>query len=102
MAYALLDKIPDKKLYASYGKFIAKSNRKETKRIRINTFPVPGHENGYLRSCFVDLIPTQYEDIMVMGMKDYHTYLSYKYGNYMELPPEEKRKVHPVSKLTLL
>lgn len=102
VVYTLLDKIPDKKLYASYGKFITKNNRKETKRIRINTLPVPGHENGYLRSCFVDLIPTQYENITVMGMKDYHTYLSYKYGNYMELPPEEKRKVHPVSKLGLL
>ena len=35
-------------------------------------------------------------------MKDYETYLSYKYGNYMELPPMEKRKVHPVSKIKLL
>ena len=38
----------------------------------------------------------------VAGMKDFDTYLSYKYGNYMELPPEDKRKVHPVSKLVLL
>jgi len=101
-AYKLLSMIPDKKLYDSYGKFIERSNRKETQRIRINTFPVPGKDNGYLRRCFTELVPTQYENITVMGMKDYHTYLSYKYGNYMELPPEDKRKVHPVSKLTLI
>lgn len=101
-AYIILDKIPDEKLYASFGRFTQKCNRKETKRIRIFSFPVPGHENGYQRRCFLELIPTQFENITVMGMKDYHTYLSYKYGNYMELPPIEKRKVHPISRLKLL
>lgn len=100
--YQILEKIPDEKLYASYNRFISKSNQKETKRIRILTFPVPGNECGYLRKCFVELAPTQFEGITVMGMKDYDTYLSYKYGDYMELPPEEKRKVHPISKLKLL
>lgn len=100
--YCLLAQISDEKLYASYGRFVEKCNRKETKRIRINTFPVPGHENGYPRSCFIDLVPMTYENITVMGMRDYHTYLSYKYGDYMQLPPESKRKIHPVSKLTLI
>lgn len=102
MIYCLLDQISDEKLYASYNRFVQNSNRKETKRIRINTLPVPGHENGYLRSCFIDLVPMTYENITVMGMRDYHTYLSYKYGDYMQLPPENKRKIHPVSKLTLI
>lgn len=100
--YQILEKIPDDKLYASYNKFIARSNKRDTKRIRILTFPVPGYECGYLRKCFTELIPTKFEDIAVMGMKNYDTYLSYKYGNYMELPPVEKRKVHPISKLQLL
>ncbi len=102
IAYQLLDKISDEKLYASYQRFIQKNNRKETKRIRIYTLPVPGHEGGYLRSCFTNLIPTKFESLIVMGMKDYKTYLTYKYGNYMKLPPKSKRKVHPVSKLGLL
>ena len=55
-----------------------------------------------MRCWFEKLIPTQFEGISLMGMKNYDEYLSYKYGNYMELPPVEKRKVHPVSKLTLL
>ncbi len=100
--YVLLSCIPDKQLYDSFTKFTNACDRKQTKRIRIFAFPVPGHENGYMRCWFEKLIPTQFEGISLMGMKNYDEYLSYKYGNYMELPPVEKRKVHPVSKLTLL
>lgn len=100
--YELLDKIDDDKLYHSFSKFTEKCNKKQTKRIRIFAFPVPGKEYGYLRSCFEIVIPTEFEGVHLMGMKDYETYLRYKYGNYMELPPVEKRKVHPVSKLKLL
>lgn len=100
--YILLDRVPDKKLYASFSRFAKKCNRKITKRIRILTLPVPGHENGYLRSCFEELVSVEFEGIELMGMCDYDTYLSYKYGNYMELPAIEKRKVHPVSKIKLL
>lgn len=102
IAYTVLDKIPDKKIYSSFGKFTEKSNKKETKRIRIFSFPVPGNQYGYLRSCFETLISTEFEGVELMGMEDYDTYLSYKYGDYMKLPPVEKRKVHPVSKLKLL
>lgn len=102
IAYQLLAKISDDKLYASYQRFIEKNNRKNTKRIRIYTLPVPGHEGGYLRRCFTQLVLVKFETLSVKGMKDYNTYLSYKYGNYMELPPIEKRKVHPVSRLKLL
>lgn len=99
--YRCLAKIPDKKLYRSFDQFYSKCNKKKTKRIRIYGLPVPGKENGYLRTCFTKLVPTKFEHIEVMGMKNYDVYLSYKYGNYMELPPMEKRKVHPVSKLKL-
>lgn len=102
LVFELLYKIPEEKLYHSYDKFIEKCDRKKTKRIRIFAFPVPGKQFGYERSSFDELEEIEFEKIMLMGMKDYHTYLSYKYGNYMELPPVEKRKVHPVSKLKLI
>lgn len=102
MLYLLLDMVPDTRLYSSYSRFAQKYNRKRTKRIRILAFPVPGKENGYLRSCFEDLMPTDFDGVMLMGMRNYDIYLSYKYGDYMQLPPVEKRKVHPVSKLKLL
>lgn len=100
--YKILDKIPDRWLYTSFNHFIWQCNQKKTKRIRILTFPVPGCENGYLRTSFENVVPIEFEGIKLMGMKDYNTYLSYKYGDYMKLPPIEKRKIHPVSKLKLL
>lgn len=100
--YKILDKIPDEKLYKSFTKFIHKCNQKSTKRVRIFAFPVPGKENGYLRSCFENLEPIEFEGINLIGMRDFHTYLKYKYGNYMEMPPLEKRKTHPVSRLKLI
>lgn len=33
-------------------------------------------------------------DLKVMGLKNYHQYLTNLYGDYMKLPPEEKRKTH--------
>lgn len=102
LGYILLDTIPDDKLYTSFAKFTDKCNRKKTKLIRIFSFPVPGRQNGYLRSCFEKVIPTEFEGVQLLGMKNYDVYLRYKYGNYMELPPVEARKVHPVSKLKLL
>ena len=40
--------------------------------------------------------------MVLPGAKDYNGYLYIKYGDYMEMPPIEKRKIHPVSKLKLL
>lgn len=98
---SMLSTVPTDKLYASYTKFYSRANRKKTKRVRINTLPVPGKENGYPRVCFEEIEPVLFENTMLYGMKDYDSYLSYKYGNYMEMPPVSMRKVHPVSSLVL-
>lgn len=36
----------------------------------------------------------QFEDTKFIGVADYDSYLSHLYGNYMQLPPEEKRHIH--------
>lgn len=36
----------------------------------------------------------QFEDMQLRGMDLYDEYLTYTYGDYMQLPPEEKRKTH--------
>ena len=36
------------------------------------------------------------------GIKDYDNYLSFKFGDYMELQHKEKRIVHPVTGIKLL
>jgi lipopolysaccharide cholinephosphotransferase len=38
----------------------------------------------------------EFEQYIFCGAKDYHNYLQFTYGNYMEFPPEAERKVHPV------
>ena len=35
-----------------------------------------------------------FEGISLKGVKDYHTYLTQIYGDYMSLPPEDKRVAH--------
>lgn len=36
----------------------------------------------------------EFEDIKLYGIKDYHFYLSEKYGDYMQLPPQDKQIPH--------
>lgn len=102
MVYSLLYRIPEEKLYGWYTKFIERSNRKKSRYIRILTFPVPGKQMGYRTEWFLKIGKVMFEGESLAGMKEYDAYLSYKYGNYMELPPEGSRKTHPISKLTLI
>lgn len=50
-----------------------------------------------------EIVPAEYygegamypfEDIQMRGLSMYDEYLSYTYGDYMQLPPEESRKTH--------
>ena len=43
----------------------------------------------------------QFENLSVRVPNGYDTYLRNIYGDYMKLPPIEKRKVHPVCKIKL-
>lgn len=48
------------------------------------------------RSIYDDLINYQFENMSLKGPRDSNTVLSQMYGKYMELPPENKRKLHPL------
>jgi lipopolysaccharide cholinephosphotransferase len=100
--FTLLDLIPDNLLFNSYQSFVKKSNIKPTNRVRILTLPVPGNQNGYQTKWLVNTKNILFEDVELVGMEFSHDYLSYKYGNYMTLPPQNERKTHPISKLKLL
>ena len=67
--------------------------------VRILTFPTPNNEYGYYRCWYENSADIEFEGKVFKGIKDYDSYLSFKFGDYMKLPPKEKRKVHPVSKL---
>ena len=46
------------------------------------------------KSYFNDGIDVQFEDTLIKVPQDYHRYLSQQFGNYMQLPPENRREVH--------
>lgn len=100
--YSLLSRIPLEMVYRHYYRFMNRWNRKETKWVRILTFPTPNRTYGYRKEWYQNSTDYLFEGAKLQGIKDYDTYLSFKFGNYLELPPVEKRKVHPVTSLKLV
>lgn len=46
------------------------------------------------KDMFMESTEVEFEGTMYSAPKDYDTYLKLNYGNYLELPPEDKRKTH--------
>ena len=100
--FYFLSKIPEKKVFAVYHKLIKKSNRKRRNRVRALMFPTFGKEYGYKREWFEPGEDVSFEGYMFQCMKGAKEYLTFSYGNYMQLPSKEKRKVHPVSDIKVI
>lgn len=100
--YKLLAMIPEKKIWNYYHRMVCHANKKQTKMVRILTFPTPNRAYGYERDWYENSSDFLFEGKVFQGITDYDGYLSFKFGEYMELPPAEKRKVHPVSAVRLL
>lgn len=99
--YKILSSIPDKWVYGYYHRIIRNAGKKETDMVRILMFPTPNKAWGYYRCWYENSTDIMFEGVVFRGIEDYDGYLSFKFGNYMELPPEDKRKVHLVSKLEI-
>lgn len=95
--YKLLEKISEQDVFEYYHAMIRRAARRKTRMVRILMFPTPNSEYGYYKSWYEKSADIMFEGINFKGIKDYDSYLSFKFGKYMELPPIEKRKVHPVS-----
>lgn len=101
--YELLYFIPREWLVKSYQHWIDHCMKLgHIKQVRILTFPTPKGVDGYAREWYTDLRLYKFEDCRFPGARDFDGYLKVKYKNYMDMPPVGKRKVHPISKLTLL
>lgn len=48
------------------------------------------------KSIYDDLIDYQFEDLTMKGPRNYKRVLSQMYGDYMKIPPEDKRCSHPM------
>ncbi len=55
---------------------------------------------GYKREWYEDTIDICFEGVQLRGARKYDEYLHFLYGDYLVLPPEEKRKTHPVSAIS--
>lgn len=97
--YRLLARIPERRVLDYYHRMIVQANRKKTKMVRILTFPTPNHEYGYYRNWYENSTDMVFEGKIFQGIRDYDSYLSFKFGDYRKLPPIEKRKIHPVSRI---
>ena len=100
--YVILSKIPEKIIKKYFTKFITLCEGKRTDLVRILTFPTPKGKGlfGYKREWYDELLLYKFDRFSLPGAKDYDGYLRVKYGDYMKLPPENKRKVHPVSEIS--
>lgn len=98
--YKLLDRIPEQKIFQYYHRMIHNADKK-SRMVRILMYPTPNHEWGYYRCWYENSVDTVFENRAFQGIKDYDSYLNFKFGNYMELPPMEKRKVHSVSAIKI-
>ena len=99
--YGLLSRAPLKTVFDIYRRFMEKGNCKETKLVRILTFPTPNRTWGYYRRWYEESVEIEFEGIAFQSIRDWDGYLTFKFGDYMALPPEEKRKVHPVTDIQL-
>jgi len=98
--YFLLSLIPEKYLKDLYSQFERK-HRKKTGWVRSLTFPTPTKDYGY-PSCWWDTFgEIEFEGNAMMTFDKIHEYLTFKYGDYMIIPPECQRKTHPISALKL-
>lgn len=100
--YSILSVIPDKIIKKLYRGLIIKKNSNTSEVVRTLTYPAPKKLDGYYRRWFSETAPILFEGYELEGVKDYQGWLSFEFGDYMKLPPEDKRKTHPVTDIKLI
>ena len=105
--YRNLAKIDIDKVFKSFNKMAYKSRNSKPNRVRILAFPPTGayyrknplkERYGMPKRWFLERAEYDFEGLKIYGTKAYDEFLSYEYGDYMKLPPEDQRDPHaPVS-----
>lgn len=95
--YGLMSKVSLEKIFRHYDRMKDHWNKKSSAWVRILTFPTPNSEYGYLKNWYQSRSLYTFEGHEFYGIKEADAYLTFKFGDYMKLPPMEQRKIHPVS-----
>lgn len=108
--YKLLSCIPPKLVYSQLRWYTKKSKNNSTNKVRTLLFPAAGKlyrksalpdRYGMPKKWFLDRIKFEFENYYFYGTKDYDSILKHFYGEYMKLPPENKRQQHsPFSEIS--
>jgi len=102
--YKLLSYIPVDWIFNFRDFVAARYNAVDTELIRRMTGEYPSRcKYGTPKSFYNNRIKVEFEGHMFWCFEEYDRYLRLVYGDYMELPPPEKRKPHiPCSKYKLI
>lgn len=105
--YSLLSKIPVDFAFMQVKWYAKKSKNSSPNRVRTLCYTSIGKlyykhpikdRYGMPKRWFLNSKEFEFEGKTLIGLKDYDEYLRFSYGDYMELPPEDKRNQHaPVS-----
>ena len=105
--YRNLSKIDTEKVFNNFRKLTKNSRNDTPNKVRILSFPPTGayyrknplkERYGMPKKWFLERSEYDFEGLKLYGTKDYEELLTYEYGDYMQLPPEEQREPHaPVS-----
>lgn len=97
--YRLLSMISKSNMLSMYERLVYISNKRETELVRILTFPTPKNKvYGYMKKWYTQLQNVEFEGEQFPIAKDSHGYLTFKFGDYMSLPPLDQRNGHSVCK----
>lgn len=106
--FSLISHISPEFVFRLSGKIEKKSRNDSEKRVRILLLPSNGkyydvknpirERYGMPKEWYRHFVEYEFEGLKLFGIKEYDAYLTYLYGDYMKLPPEEDRTPHaPVS-----
>lgn len=101
--FNLLSHIPTKTVFKLLSVYVRKSDKNSKNRVRLLCFPAIGkyyymhplkERYGIPKKWFTERDEFEFEGEKLMGTHDYDDCLTYWFGDYMQLPPEDKREQH--------
>lgn len=101
--FELLSYIPVESVYKALKIYTSRSCNNSSNRVRLLLFKPPGREYtkkplndryGMTKKWITEREEYEFEGLKVFGSRDYDGFLTWKFGDYMVLPPENKRHGH--------